>query len=67
MDLTLTMLPPTEEVAELGADEAAEVMGEMREREEMLEVGVCTEQLLLLPLSLLEAANSVKIPDDASV
>ena len=61
------MLPPMEEVAELGADEAAEVMGEMSEREEMLEVGVCTEQLLLLPLSLLQAANSVKIPDDDSV
>ena len=50
------MLPPMEDAAEFGADE--DVMGEMRESEEMLEVGVWTEQLLLFPLSLLQA-NSV--------
>ena len=44
------LLPPMEEAAEFGAEE---VMGEMRESEEMLDVGVCTEQLLLFPLSLL--------------
>ena len=49
------LLPPMEEAAEFGAEE---VMGEMRESEEMLDVGVCTEQLLLFPLSLLQA-NSV--------
>ena len=56
------MLPPMEEAAEFGAED---VMGEMRESEEMLEVGVCTEQLLLFPLSL-HANSAVAIPDDGS-
>ena len=57
------MLPPMEEAAEFGAEE---VSGEMREREEMLEVGVWTEQLLLFPLSLLHPNSAVTTPDDDS-
>ena len=61
---TLTMLPPMEDAAEFGADE--DVMGEMRESEDMLEVGVWTEQLLLFPLSLLHPNSAVTTPDDDS-
>ena len=53
------MLPPMEEAAEFGAEE---VSGEMRESEEMLDVGVWTEQLLLFPLSL-QGNSAVPAPD----
>ena len=63
---TLTMLPPPiEDAAEFGAEE--DVMGEMRESEEMLEVGVWTEQLLLFPLSLLHPKSvAITTPEDDS-